>query len=412
MENVRRNSTTQKYGIKKVPGSQRNEHQCKNGQKILGGGTGGFNNQLEQSKGRTRKLSKYRDIILGWLKQFPEFSVAQVTDCLKEYYPLVEFRERTVRRFVARLREEYNIEKKTANRQYQAVADPPMGKQMQVDFGVTTMRKSTGRYIKIYGMGAVLSHSRYRYAQWSDRPLTTLTFIQMLSNCFDYIGGVPEELILDQDKLLAVSENHGDIIYTYEFEKFKQTMGFKVWLCRAGDPESKGRIEAFVKYMKRNFAANRLFIDLKIWNQCCEDWLERTANSRVHGITKKVPAEVFLEERQCLCPVPCTNKTLAWSSKLKKEAGILTLRGPLTDSVVATHKVSMEKGALIQNTHHLRDSTKKIDELYLKTLTQLGNTENAVIFLKAIRREKRRYVRDQCSTHTYCQHLQRAISGL
>lgn len=31
--------------------------------------------------------------------------------------------------------------------------------------------------------------------------------------------------VFDQDKLLAVSENCGDIVYTYEFEKFKQTMG-------------------------------------------------------------------------------------------------------------------------------------------------------------------------------------------
>jgi transposase len=41
-------------------------------------------------------------------------------------------------------------------------------------------------------------------------------------------GGIPEELVFDQDKLLAVSENYGDIIYTYEFKKFKQAMGFEV----------------------------------------------------------------------------------------------------------------------------------------------------------------------------------------
>lgn len=58
-----------------------------------------------------------------------------------------------------------------------------------------------------------------------------------------------------------------DIIYTCEFERFKQAMGFQSGLSRAGNPESKGRIEAFVKYLKRNFAANRLFADLNTWNQ-------------------------------------------------------------------------------------------------------------------------------------------------
>ena len=66
---------------------------------------------------------------------------------------------------------------------------------------------------------------------------------------------------------MAVSENYGDIIYTYEFERFKQAMGFSVYLCRKSDPESKGKVEAVVKYMKRNFAAHRLFGDIKSWNQ-------------------------------------------------------------------------------------------------------------------------------------------------
>lgn len=97
-----------------------------------------------------------------------------------------------------------------------------------------------------------------------------------------------------------------------------------------------------------------------IWNQCCEDWLERTANSRIRGITKKVPAEVFLEERQYLRPVPCIRKipadiltrvvgkdnTILYKGNrysvpigtykpglelvVEEEAGILTLKDPLT----------------------------------------------------------------------------------
>jgi hypothetical protein len=202
-------------------------------------------------------------------------------------------------------------------------------------------------------------------------------------------------------------------------------MGFQVWLCRAGDPESKGRIEAFVKYLKRNFAANRLFTDLNTWNQCCEDWLERTANSKIHGTTKKVPAAVFLQERQYLRPVPCTrivptdiltrvvrkDNTILYKGNrysvpigtykpglellAEEEAGILTLRDPLTDLIIARHKLSLEKGALIQNTHHLRDNTKKIEELFTQTLKLLGGNPGAATFLETIRREKRRYVREQ-----------------
>ena len=265
-------------GLKKSQVARRLEINVKTVDKYWEVNADDFARLTEQNKQRSRKLDRYHDTILGWLKNFPELSAAQVNDWLKEHYPGIDFRERTVRRYVACLREKHHLDSKTVPRQYQAVADPPMGKQMQLDFGQTTVRKSTGGYLKIYCMGAVLSHSRYRYAQWSDRPLTTSAFIQMLLGCFDFLGGMPEELVFDQDRLLAVSENCGDVIYTSDFERFKQALGFQVWLCRAGDPESKGRIEAFVKYLKRNFAANRLFTDLNTWNQCCEDWLERTAN--------------------------------------------------------------------------------------------------------------------------------------
>lgn len=383
-----------------------------------------FARYLQQVNTRSRKLDKHHDVILGWLRQFPDISSAQVMDWLKEHYQL-DCRERTVRRYVSNLRKKHNIHKKEAARQYQAMADPPMGYQMQIDFGETTVRKSTGGFMKIYGMGTVLSHSRYKYAEWADTPLTVATFIQMLGQCFDYIGGIPEELVFDQDKLVAVSENYGDIIYTYEFEKYKQAMGFKVHLCRKSDPESKGRVEAVVKYMKYNFANNRLFIDLTTWNQSCEDWLRRTANSKVHGTTKKVPAEVFLLEKQHLKPIPFTNSkpkdivtrvvrkdnTILYKSnrytvpvgtykpglelELRIQDDCIVLYHLFSEEIVAKHKISPGKGVLVQNNNHLRDNSKKIDALYEKTLGALGNTNDAAKFLKAVRQEKSRYVRDQ-----------------
>jgi transposase len=383
-----------------------------------------FAETKQKSGSRKKKLKHYEENVLRWLQQFPEISAAQVMDWLKERCHAKKVRERTVRRMVARLRQEHHIEKQPAARQYQAVEDPPMGKQLQVDFGEKTVRRASGGHCKLYTMGAVLSHSRYKYGEWSDKPLTTTTFIQMLRRCFDYLGGVPEELVFDQDKLLATSENHGDVLYTYEFEKFKQTMGFEVWLCRKNDPESKGRIEAVVKYMKRGFAANRLFTDIKTWNLCFEDWLERTGNRKVHGTTKKVPAEVFLVEKQYLRPAPLTKITpddivtigvrkdnTIWyksnrytvpigtykpdlSLELRVDDSFLTLFD-MTGAIVASHEISPEKGKLVRNNNHLRDNSQSIDDLYEKVLGLLGNSEDAAVFLKALRHEKPRYARDQ-----------------
>jgi transposase len=49
----------------------------------------------------------------------------------------------------------------------------------------------------------------------------------------EYIGGIPEEIVIDQDSTLVVSENHGDILLTKGFTQFKEEMGFRLYVCRA-----------------------------------------------------------------------------------------------------------------------------------------------------------------------------------
>jgi len=198
-----------------------------------------------------------------------------------------------VRRYVAWLRKKHQIPKLTTTRQYEAVEELPPGFQLQVDFRQTVVHKTGGGKATVYCMGAVLSHSRHKYAQWPDKPLTTPRLVMMLKRCFEFYGGVPKELVFDQDKLVAVSENYGDIIFTAEFERFKQAIGFSMRLCRKGDPESKGKVEAVVKYLKNNFAKHRLYTSLADWNQAQLDWLERTGNAKGMGQQKKYRHKYF-----------------------------------------------------------------------------------------------------------------------
>jgi len=102
---------------------------------------------------------------------------------------------------------------------------------------------------------------------------------------------------------LAVYENYGDIVYTEVFQNYIHSAKLKVRLCRAFDPESKGKIEAVIKYLKYNFARNRLFTDIDTFNEDCLKWLKRTGNGKVHSITKKIPAEVFTLEKEHLEPI-------------------------------------------------------------------------------------------------------------
>jgi hypothetical protein len=121
--------------------------------------------------------------------------------------------------------------------------------------------------------------------------------------CFEYYGGIPQQLVYDQDSIIVASENSGDIIHTQAFAAFLEETKLNVLVCRKSDPESKGKIEAVVRFIKGNFMENRLFMGLDIWNRSFEDWLGRTGNGRVHGTTKQKPCDMFFKEQPYLRPL-------------------------------------------------------------------------------------------------------------
>lgn len=375
---------------------------------------------------RRRNLALYEGVVVDWLKKHPDMTAAQVLDWLKEYYQ-VSASERSVRRFVAGLRKKYAIPKvKDSQRQYAAVEDPPMGYQLQVDLGVAYVFDFYKRnYRKLYCVACVLSHSRYKWGQWYVKPLNSQQLVTALQGCFEYMCGMPKELVFDQDRLVAVDENYGDIIFTKEFEQFRLSSGFEVYLCRSADPESKGRVEATVKYFKNNFAKNRQFVSIDFWNESFEEWLERTGNAKVHGTTKKIPAEVFEQERLFLKPVPPSikvyedivtrvvhkNNTVFYEgNRYSLPLGtykpgrvvtvdvvdeILKIRDDFDGYLIAEHKLSKNKGELIQNNNHKRDTSEKLDRIQGGLFQALGATEDAHIFLRQVRMLKPRYARDQ-----------------
>src|SRR5690606_38867668 len=223
---------------------------------------------------RSKKLNPFREKILGWLKEHPDLSGAQVLDWLEEKLDVNSVTEGTVRNYVNELRETYHIPKVLSERDYSTVPELPMGLQIQVDFGQKRLPTTDGKYKRLYFIGFVLAHSRYKYVEWLDRPFRTSDLIRMHENAFRFYGGMSEEIVYDQDRLLTVSENAGDLIMTEEFTKYQQTRKFKVYLCRKSDPESKGKIEQVVKYVKNNFAKNRTFDNLVDWQNSSMKWLK------------------------------------------------------------------------------------------------------------------------------------------
>ncbi len=388
-----------------------------------------YNKRLEGMQERSKKPDKYYDEILDWLTKFPDSSGAQIYDRLEEKYKGLDFSEGTLRNYVRAMRRKYNIQKGTFIRQYESVVDPPMGKQMQVDFGQKWVFKEDNTKVLLYVICFVLSNSRFKYCQWQDRPFNTIDMIRMHEGAFEYFGGMPEEVVYDQDNLILVSENHGDLIFTHQFANYIQKRKFRIHMCRKADPESKGRIENVVGFVKNNFAHNRVFYNLDKWNEASLEWLKRRGNGKIHGTTKKIPAEVFTEECKYLKPV--TDKIQTYSTgisityRVRKDNTVAiggnrysvpigTYQGPHTtvrvhkinsenliimrlenDEELARHKIPSGRGQLLKNNNHKRDRSQKISSLMEEVVLMLPDSSGALNFLENIRMDKPRYIRDQ-----------------
>ena len=76
--------------------------------------------KLNESKSKS-VLDQYKDEILGFLTTYKSFTAAQVYDRLKEQHINFNLCESSVRNYVAKLREQHNLNKKIKEREYVAV---------------------------------------------------------------------------------------------------------------------------------------------------------------------------------------------------------------------------------------------------------------------------------------------------
>lgn len=385
----------------------------------------GFDKFLENQSERKRDLLPYESFVKSKLVKYPDTSSAQMHDWLKESYPDFPLKSaKTIFNFVSWLRIKYHIPKISPTREYEIVDVLPYGQQAQVDFGEYTMRTSNGSKVKVHFFTLVLSRSRYKYIWFTDKYFTSDLAVEAHEKAFAYIGGIPEEIVYDQDKVFITSENNGDIILTSGFRAYTRERSFKLYFCRKSDPESKGKVENVVKYVKQNFLYNRTYTDVDMLNSAVMAWLSRTGNNAVHNRTKKQPFAEWEIERPTLGQyIPCIHKpkpetvtirkdnTICWKSNVYS-VPLGTYKGRGSEALInidgnylilsngesieiCRHLVSAGKGNTVKNPDHGRDKKPGIDKLIEQVCNMFDNPLRARQFLNAIREAKPRYIRDQ-----------------
>lgn len=143
----------------------------------------------------------------------------------------------------------------------------------------------------------VLSRSRYKFVSFSDCPFTGELVVKAHEKAFEFFNGIPNEIVYDQDSIFIVNENKGDYLLTQTFNTYVRNRSINTYFCRKADPETKGKIENVVKYVKQNFLYNRSYYNLDTLNSEALAWLNRTANKLIHGTTKLSPIEQWAIEK-------------------------------------------------------------------------------------------------------------------
>jgi len=397
--------------------------------KILGMKEEEFDQFLERKGNKPHQLDPYRDFIIGYLQKYQETPAAVMHDKLKEQFDLFPVVDpKTVYNYVMKVRRDFGLAKIGASeRQYSALADLPPGEQAQVDFGEKKLRTSAGEWIKVYFFIMLLCYSRQKYVYFRDMPFTSQDAALAHEKAFEFFRGIPREIIYDQDSVFLHRENNGDYILTDVFDRYQNSRPFKVVFCRGGDPESKGKVENTVKYVKQNFLFHRTYINTDILNEQALSWLNRTGNAMTHNTTRKVPQEQWAIEQAFLLkwtPLFAEMKENGYkvlkTNAIKYRGNIYSLPfgtyrnddtkvyideldhqliiKDILGQIITTHLIPEGVGNNVVNTNHRRDTSMKLDSLRDKVREFFGHNSDIEIFIEKINNLYPRYVRDQLST--------------
>ena len=334
---------------------------------------------------RYKILDNYRSYLKSLLGHYAALKTPKVYRKLKAKAPDLEVSERTLRRYLKRLR---SLVAAAQPRYYEPVIDEVAGVQCQVDGGELRDVEIGGLSKTIYFLVFVLSYSRLMFVSLSNRPIDTDRFIQMHEEAFCYFGGIPEECVYDQTKLVVIKEIFREVTFNQRFHRYASQVGLDIRVCEGYDPESKGKVEAGVKYVKGDCLYGDCFTDWSGVLRHVQSWLDDVANVRSHGTTREVPRVVYDErERHLMKPYIAANMPAEQSPRKADKTGLISFKAnkysvpmayqrstvlveelddqllildALESTEIARHTIVLAKGHIIKNTDHYRDMSVRI----------------------------------------------------
>lgn len=371
---------------------------------------------------RAKRLDEHRDFLVNQLQSYPKLSAVKIARRLRAKVGELPASDRSIRRYVQALKQDIST---SQLRYYEPIVDAVPGVQCQVDPGELRSVYIGGVERILHFVVFVLSCTRLMYVGVSFKPLDTTAFVQLHDEAFRYFGGVTEECVYDQTKMVVIEERYRDLTVNPQFHSYASAAGFRIHACEGYDPESKGKVEAGVKYVKQDCLYGETFADEAAVRDHVLNWLNAVVNARTHGTTGQIPQVHFeAQERAHLKPylTPARlGRPEAGEHRRVDKTGLISWRGnkysvPMawqqarvgvcesagevvahdldTAQVIARHPVATEKGRIIKNSHHYRDHTQRQSDLE-NAVAELVGPETGSALCAALQRTSPRVYKDQ-----------------
>ena len=199
------------------------------------------------------------------------------------------------------------------------------GKQAQMDWGIVHYVDELSVIHKAPAFVMILGHSRAKYVEFTKR-CDFYSLLRCMVNAFEYFGGVPEIVLTDHMKTVIDGSEAGKPLWNSRFESFAADIGFVPKVCRPRRPQTKGKVERLVDFLKDNFLPGRQFTDVEDLNQQALTWC-RHVDSKIHGTTGEIPLRALKQEPLLHLPEITIRDKYRWEMRKVSRDGFVSFDG-------------------------------------------------------------------------------------
>src|SRR5277367_2447224 len=246
---------------------------------------------------RANRLDPYMERIHELLAKYPDLSAVRIREEIARGPEGYSGSTSLLRRYLRHIRPH-------RGRVYQEVHYEP-AQAMQVDWGECGRVQIGNTTRKVSVLVAVLCYSRMTYIEFT-LAQRKAEFYRCLVHALEFFEASPRAIIFDNLKTAVINGSGRAACFHPEFLALCGHYYLQPIACERRDPESKGIVEAKVRYVKHNALAGRgdELVRFEDYVAFAPRWRDEIANVRTHETTRERPIDCFQHERSLLRALP------------------------------------------------------------------------------------------------------------